>query len=736
MKNGSNRRQVACDSSTATLSLRLAILLALASLLPGRATAQYSGMIWTRPVCVPGVPGNCPNYLQGADPIRRSNGDVDIVLNGGHLGDDSIGVPHGNWEGLFVLRYPVDEHLPVRWYPLWASNDWGTAPARQELEAAYPSAVRYQGTWRIAFSSTTSQIPYASPNRDRVGRVDPPGDLIARASSSNVVPYWVLPVKPECAFFGSNGGACTGYGSGLLPSFFLSSSGTLFLYHADGTASCPSNWVRHEVTPSMTYQSPSCVTFVGGPVHEVAQVSDIARGPNGRALALINNPTSLTLIREWQADETGLIFTPTGRTWEKAPTDDASVTIWDGAFLKTEDRAVVTPKVVVANRSLVHWNNAAYGDWHLVWWADAGADLPARFGSAGSSCGFGDRPSDCPPGAGPGDTYGFQGSLDDANCGKISGWLWDPSHPETRLYVDLYEGSTLLGRTVANRFRPDLSTAGIGDGAYAYVFDTPLSLRDGAAHLVSVVVAGTGASPGNSPRTLLCNPSVPDLRGSLEGASCDNVAGWVWNASQPESHLSVEIVADGNVVTTAEASQFRSDLAGAGVGDGDHAFAVRTPDIIRDGLAHNVTVRVAGSSFVLPGSPKTVSCSSLGLRFWTLTPCRLLDSRSPSGPLGGLPLPGYGTVQLPILGDCGIPPEARALAANYTVIPSVAGHLKAFPADLGTEPAATVVSFRAGAARANNGLLRLGADEYGSVKLVNSSGGSLHVIIDVVGYFR
>ena len=57
-----------------------ALLLVLICLLSVRALTPYSGAIWTRPVFVQGVPANCPNYLQGADTILRTNGDVDNVF--------------------------------------------------------------------------------------------------------------------------------------------------------------------------------------------------------------------------------------------------------------------------------------------------------------------------------------------------------------------------------------------------------------------------------------------------------------------------------------------------------------------------------------------------------------------------------------------------------------------------------------------------------------------------------
>jgi hypothetical protein len=130
---------------------------------------------------------------------------------------------------------------------------------------------------------------------------------------------------------------------------------------------------------------------------------------------------------------------------------------------------------------------------------------------------------------------------------------------------------------------------------------------------------------------------------------------------------------------------------------------------------------------------------SAGLAFRTLSPCRLLDTRNDAGPLGGPAIQAAGADdrQFPLLSaPCGIPADARAIAANVTVVtPAAIGDLLVYPADLHDVPAASNISFAAGKTRAAMSVLTLPADGSGNVGVRNSAEGTVHLIIDVNGYF-
>jgi uncharacterized protein (DUF1800 family) len=123
-----------------------------------------------------------------------------------------------------------------------------------------------------------------------------------------------------------------------------------------------------------------------------------------------------------------------------------------------------------------------------------------------------------------------------------------------------------------------------------------------------------------------------------------------------------------------------------------------------------------------------------GTSFYTVSPCRVLDTRDPAGPFGG-PALTPGTVRVfNLAGRCGLSTGASAVSANVTVVgPSSSGHLLLYPAG-GAQPPTSTINFAAGQVRANNAVLPLGAD--GAVTaLTGQPAGSVHFIVDVNGYF-
>lgn len=124
------------------------------------------------------------------------------------------------------------------------------------------------------------------------------------------------------------------------------------------------------------------------------------------------------------------------------------------------------------------------------------------------------------------------------------------------------------------------------------------------------------------------------------------------------------------------------------------------------------------------------------LRFHTLIPCRLLDTRGPSGATGGPALaPGSQRV-VTARGVCGVPDGARALSVNVTVVnPPAGGSLTFFPGDAGPT-VSTILSFRPGVTRANNAVLMLAGSGTETVGVANTASAAVHLVIDVNGYFQ
>jgi hypothetical protein len=130
---------------------------------------------------------------------------------------------------------------------------------------------------------------------------------------------------------------------------------------------------------------------------------------------------------------------------------------------------------------------------------------------------------------------------------------------------------------------------------------------------------------------------------------------------------------------------------------------------------------------------------SFGSDFYTLTPCRAVDTRQATGTFGGPAIPASGAERtFPLaLGGCGVPPSARAVAINATVVHTGAsGFLEIFSGDLLMPPMTSVLNFGAGVTRANNAVVQVSTDGDGRVTVVNDSRAAVDVLLDLVGYFQ
>ncbi len=128
----------------------------------------------------------------------------------------------------------------------------------------------------------------------------------------------------------------------------------------------------------------------------------------------------------------------------------------------------------------------------------------------------------------------------------------------------------------------------------------------------------------------------------------------------------------------------------------------------------------------------TAPVRAAGTDFYTVFPCRLLDTRTTAGPFGGPNLPAAASRAFAVGGRCGVSTAAVAVAVNVTVIPASNGHLT-FGASGAPRPATSTINFRSGVVRANNAILPLGAA--GGVTVWSSTQADVSVVVDVSGYF-
>ena len=146
--------------------------------------------------------------------------------------------------------------------------------------------------------------------------------------------------------------------------------------------------------------------------------------------------------------------------------------------------------------------------------------------------------------------------------------------------------------------------------------------------------------------------------------------------------------------------------------------------------------RIAGAATQL-SAPRYVGIGpAFGYTYFTVTPCRILDTRNPSGPYGGPALNSSGTRNFVLAGQCGIPSNVSAVAVNIAVTQPTngPGFLTLYPAGA-TRPVVSSINYSAGQTRANNAIVPVSAS--GAIDVYCAQGGgTVHFILDVNGYFQ
>jgi hypothetical protein len=121
--------------------------------------------------------------------------------------------------------------------------------------------------------------------------------------------------------------------------------------------------------------------------------------------------------------------------------------------------------------------------------------------------------------------------------------------------------------------------------------------------------------------------------------------------------------------------------------------------------------------------------------FYTVAPCRVVDTRGPAGPWGSPALAANTSRSFQITGRCGVPSSAEAIVVNVTVTDATTGgNLRLYPTQSAL-PMASAINYRPSTPRANNGSYALGSSGSLSVRC-DQSYGTTHVILDVSGYFE
>ncbi|HEV3457312.1 MAG TPA: S8 family serine peptidase [Thermoanaerobaculia bacterium] len=172
---------------------------------------------------------------------------------------------------------------------------------------------------------------------------------------------------------------------------------------------------------------------------------------------------------------------------------------------------------------------------------------------------------------------------------------------------------------------------------------------------------------------------------------------------------------------------------------------------IANGMTETLTVTVNAPSTTGPFSAQAVATSTtadpnsadntasqsvaVGLGFYTLTPCRLLDTRNPDGAFGGPALAAQATRVFTGRNFCGVPSDATGLSVNITVTGgTTGGDLQLYASDIAA-PGTLNIAWSTGQTRANNAIVSL--CNVGTFTVLDEQAtGTVNFIVDVNGYFK
>jgi uncharacterized repeat protein (TIGR01451 family) len=262
---------------------------------------------------------------------------------------------------------------------------------------------------------------------------------------------------------------------------------------------------------------------------------------------------------------------------------------------------------------------------------------------------------------------------------------------------------TLNGTTFGGCTGSDLSITKT-DGIEQY--------EPGQALVYTIVAANSG--PIGAPGSPVADTFPPSLTGvtwtcvASAGSSC------ALSAGTGNIATTVDLLAGGTATFTANAT----------------VSPTATGNIVNTATIE----RGDGREDPIPGNNSATDDDRPPGSYYTLTPCRLIDTRNPPGPLGGPPLSAGVDRTFQVTGGCGIPSNATAVFLNATVVsPTDTGNLRIYPAGAAF-PTVSALNYSAGQVRGNNGIYALSASGQITMRCTQVSG-TADVVVDVAGYF-
>src|SRR5262249_51879437 len=126
----------------------------------------------------------------------------------------------------------------------------------------------------------------------------------------------------------------------------------------------------------------------------------------------------------------------------------------------------------------------------------------------------------------------------------------------------------------------------------------------------TITATGLGSFSSNQNYTITIGSVTPNYEGYLDRADCNVILGWAADRNRLNVSINVGVYDGSTLIATAPANQLRTDIS-AQLGDnGLRGFSIPTPTSLKDGVAHNVSVRFETSGVNLSNSPRSITCDA------------------------------------------------------------------------------------------------------------------------------
>jgi len=189
--------------------------------------------------------------------------------------------------------------------------------------------------------------------------------------------------------------------------------------------------------------------------------------------------------------------------------------------------------------------------------------------------------------------------------------------------VELTEDTS---RTEAGEATAAIQLSDVGQAELAAAPDEASELPRGL-HLVSSGAGVALPSPvllGSAPAPVAAGPAGTadaelagtaidgKLRGNLDYAAWSGIKGWIWDPTEPEKRVALDLLDGDNLLATVLASEYRVDLEDAGIGDGRHGFTIGFSETLLPFARHTLHLRPVGSAVELPSFPLELTRAHIG----------------------------------------------------------------------------------------------------------------------------